>query len=153
MLLTKCPSQNNNLRRGKKHEWHSTGSIIVKQQKHIKSSLEQIWKKRQREISAVNFPEKNFSNLLFTSVTISRPIRKDKTQTTSSSILRRWPMRKKDGYRSDMDVTKLSRHTNWVKKNKRFLLSDFTFFFLYFNSFSYPLWVIDRGYYLSTTES
>lgn len=55
-----------------------------------------------------------------TSVTKKRSTTKHRRQITSRSILRRWPVKKKEGYKSDMDVTRPSKHTNWKKKKKRF---------------------------------
>lgn len=53
-----------------------------------------------------------------TSVTIKRPLTKDTLQMTSRRSLRRWPVKKKDGYMSDMHVTRPSRHTNCGSKKK-----------------------------------
>lgn len=154
--LTIDPSYTNTLQNGKNNQWDPTAGLVVKQLKHIKSSLQSMSQKgrekvpnRQREenvlldnsniicsvvsmqeaILCMHFQlvqrkpqsrEREHTDVInkttLTSVTIKRPLTKDTLQMTSRRSLRRWPAKKKDGYMSDMHVTRPSRHTNCGSK-------------------------------------
>lgn len=162
LLLTNYPSHANGLQNGKTHDWHSTASIVVKQQKHIKSSLQQIWKKRkeekiclfkgkifdikkktQRETSTVclkcfNFPGK--TNLLLPQSPSSDQKVRIKHRLTAVVVYvdGQWERR--------MDTGRIWMSPSFPDTQtvgKRLVVPVVIFdIFLYYNSVSYPLWVI-----------
>lgn len=128
-LFTIYPSNTDGLKDGKSKKSHSTTCVIVKKLEDIQATL------RVKQINK-NCRQRNyrycrcwfcfcscFKPIIFvtlTSVTISRPKRKLAAHMKRRRNLRRCPIWKKEGYISEIAVTRASWYTNWYINRKGF---------------------------------
>lgn len=131
--FTIYPSNTDGLKDSKSKKSHSTTGVIVKKLEDIQATLsvKQKNKKLQTEITVtadvcVFFLQTTifvFSFVTLTSVTISRPTRKLARLMKRRRNLRRCPIWKKEGYISEIAVTRASWYTNWYINRKSFRVS------------------------------
>lgn len=113
LWLTVHPANAKRLQDGKEQKRHPTAGIVVKQLEDVESTLCQ--RQEGREIAASGARWKSLrraSTTDLTSVTITRPMKKQRTLMARSRILRRWPTWKKDGFKSEIAVVRASKPTN-----------------------------------------
>lgn len=110
LLLTVHPANAKRLQDGKEQKRHPTAGVVVKQLEDVESTL---CRRQEGCELAASGASGNFATTLdLTSVTMTRPMKKQRTLMARSRILRRWPTWKKDGFKSEIAVVRASKPTN-----------------------------------------